>query len=54
MKAVFRADPRNGFIRSSLAPADRSGEPRFGALDVCMIVGLVAGLIALMRLIVAN
>ncbi len=52
---MFKTDTsRSGFIRSTLAPIDSKKEARFGLLDIVLLVGLVLGVLALMRLLLAH
>ena len=55
MKAVFKADgTRGGFITATVVPSKRSEEPRFGFVDGVILVALVLGLAAVIRLVLAN
>jgi|DewCreStandDraft_4_1066084.scaffolds.fasta_scaffold42166_2 hypothetical protein len=55
MKAVFRADgSRSGFITATLVPSRKSQEPRFSLLDGVILIALVFGVTAMMRLVLAN
>jgi|OpeIllAssembly_1097287.scaffolds.fasta_scaffold79929_2 hypothetical protein len=55
MKAIFRADySRGGFITSTLAPCDRRNEPKFSMFRGLVLIGLVFGLAAMVRLLIAH
>lgn len=54
MKAVFKTDSQRGFITATIVPANRSREPRFNLADGLMLVALVGGIAALVRLVLAN
>jgi hypothetical protein len=55
MKAiVHKTDGHRGFITSTIVPANRSQEPRFGLLDAFLIVALLLGTAAVMRFILAH
>jgi len=55
MKAVFRADgSRGGFITATVVPSRKSQEPRFSLLDGVILIALVFGVAAMMRLVLAN
>jgi hypothetical protein len=40
---------KGGFLRGTLAPVDRSREPKFGVWDGVEVAALVIGLILVMR-----
>jgi hypothetical protein len=49
----FKVDhAKGGFLRGTLAPVDRSHEPRFGVWDAIEVVALVVGVILVMRCLV--
>ena len=55
MKAIFRADcSRGGFITSTLAPCHRRHESRFSILNGLALIGLLFGLAAMARLLIAH
>jgi hypothetical protein len=54
MKAIFKVTAPGGFVSSTLAPANRSAEPRFGMADGVVVVGLLTGLLVMVRLILAS
>ena len=53
-KAIFSADPKKGFIASTLAPVKDKHEARFGLVDLVLFLGLVIGGIAMMRYFIAH
>jgi hypothetical protein len=54
-KAIFRADPnKGGFITAFLSPVNSKTPPRFKAIDALLIIGLIVGLLVLMRVLVAR
>lgn len=54
MKAIFKVTAPGGFVSSTLAPANRSAEPRFGLADGVVVVGLLVGMLVMVRLILAS
>jgi hypothetical protein len=54
-KVVFRAEPgKTGFIRSTLTPLSHRGETKFGWWDMVTLAALVAGGLALARVLMAH
>ena len=54
-KAVYKADGRNrGFISATLAPLDQRSQRTFGAAQAIIVVGLIVGLVGLMRFLLAH
>ena len=54
-KVIFKADgSRRGFISAMLAPVNCRQEPRFGVREMLLVVTLVAGILGLMRLLLAR
>ncbi len=53
-KAVFRAEPGRGFIRSTLAPVNDRKTSRFGLVDVLMLLALILTGLAIARILVAR
>jgi hypothetical protein len=54
-RILFKADAgRSGFIKSTLAPIDSKNEARFGLFDVVLFMGLVVGVLAIVRLLLAH
>ena len=51
-KVVYRA--KGGFITATIAPLPRKQERKFGLFDATIIVALIVGPIALMRMLVAH
>src|SRR5436309_15787116 len=51
-KVVYRA--KGGFITATIAPLPRKQERKFGLFDATIIVALIVGTIALMRMLVAH
>ena len=54
-KVIYKADgSRRGFIGAMLAPVNCRHEPRFGVRETLLVMTLVAGILALMRLLLAR
>lgn len=51
-RMIFKAGGKDGFLRSSLAPIDRSKEPTFGFWDAVEIAALIVGVLVAMRIFV--
>ncbi len=45
---------RGGWIHTSIAPIQDKHEARFGVMDVAMFVGLVLGVVAIARFLIAH
>ena len=53
-RAVFRAEPGKGFVRTTLAPVNDRQLSRFGLADLLMVLALVLAALAIARLLVAR
>jgi hypothetical protein len=54
-KVVFRAEPgKTGFIRGTLTPMDHKQQVKFGWWDMVTLAALVAGGLALARVLMAH
>ena len=54
-KVVYKADgSRRGFISAMLAPVNCRQEPRFGVRETLLVMALIFGIVALMRLLLAR
>lgn len=54
-KVVFRADPgKTGFVRSTFTPLDHKHQVKFGWWDMVTLAALVAGGLALARVLMAH
>jgi hypothetical protein len=54
MKAVYKADDRDEFVTASLIPANRTRASKFGLLDAVIILALLLGTAAVVRLALAE
>lgn len=55
MKAIYTAgQSRSGFITATVVPSRRRDEPRFGLLDGVLLLGLLGGIGAIVRLVLAT
>jgi len=54
-KAVIKPGPaKNGFIQATLAPVNDKEEGRFGWGDVVTLMALIAGVLALARVVLTH
>ena len=54
-KVIYKADEtRRGFISAMLAPVNCKREPRFGVRETLLVMALILGILALMRLLLAR
>jgi hypothetical protein len=54
-KAVFRAESgKNGFIRATLTPVNDKNPTKFGWWDMITLAALIAGGLALARVLMAH
>jgi hypothetical protein len=53
-RAVFRAEPGKGFIRTTLAPVNDRQLSRFGFADVLMLLALILAALAIARVLLAR
>ena len=54
-KVIYKADDsRRGFISGMLAPVNAKHEHRFGVRETVLVMALVAGVLALMRFLLAR
>jgi len=53
-RASFRIHPDRGWLRTTLWPINNKDALRFGPLDICMLVALVLGTVAVARILIAH
>jgi hypothetical protein len=54
-RASFKLSPdRQGWLRTTLWPIAAKQSVRFGTLDLCMLLALVMGTVAVARLLIAH